>query len=76
MNKERRELITEIIEKLQNWKEEAARVLEEEQEYFDNMPEGLQVGERGDKAQEAIQNLENAVESLDTAVESLESAKE
>lgn len=37
---------------------------DEEQEYFDEMPEGLQMGSRGDAATEAIENLESALEAI------------
>jgi hypothetical protein len=74
MNKDRRTRIRALITQLESINSEIADILSEEQDAFDNMPEGLQEGERGDKAQEAISNLEAA--SLDDVISSLESATE
>jgi hypothetical protein len=46
-------------------KETIEGIRDEEQEYFDNMPEGFQNGDRGSTAQEAIDNLEAAASDLD-----------
>lgn len=37
---------------------------DEEQEYFDNMPEGFQTGEKGQTAESAISELDTALEAL------------
>lgn len=39
--------------------------LNEEQEYFDNMPEGLQGSEKGEIAEANISSLEAAIEALE-----------
>jgi fructose-1,6-bisphosphatase len=65
MNKARRAM----IEKAQALITEARVLLEdaaqEEQDYYDNMPESIQAGEKGDRAQEAISALEEAVGQLE-----------
>lgn len=38
---------------------------DEEQDYFDNMPESLQAGEKGEKAEAAINAMENVVGLLE-----------
>lgn len=43
MNKERRKWIQEIQTKLESVKKELSDVLEEEEEYFNSMPEGFSV---------------------------------
>ena len=43
---------------------EVEQIKDEEQEAYDNMPEGLQQGERGQQASEAIENLDNALTAL------------
>lgn len=59
--------------------DELGELRDEEQDYFDNMPEGLQGGEKGEKAQAAIDAMENVTglledfagidaDELDTAV--------
>ncbi|MFK0338738.1 hypothetical protein ACIQT7_15835 [Agrobacterium deltaense] len=64
MNKERRKEIARAAAMI----EEAKGILEtcrdEEQEYYDNMPESFQDGDKGNAAQEAIDALEEAVSSL------------
>ena len=75
MNKWRRIMIDDAISYLEKAKEILETVLEEEQEYFDNMPEGLQSSEKGDKAQEAISNLDVSVDALDTVISDCESAE-
>lgn len=74
MNNERRTRILKIVSQLEEINSEIQDILSEEQEAFDNMPEGLQSSERGDTAQNAISNLESA--SLDDIISSLESAAE
>lgn len=44
----------------------------EEQEAFDNMPEQLQVSERGERMEEIIDELEDISNSLDDIVTSIE----
>ena len=45
---------------------------DDEEEKFDNMPEGLQESERGEAMQEAIEQLETACDSLDEVISALE----
>lgn len=42
---------------------------DEEQDYYDNMPENFQQGEKGDNAQNAIDNLDNAISALENVDE-------
>lgn len=58
MNKERELRIAGCAVTLQE-------ILEEEQEYFDAMPESLQGSERGTRAEEWIGVLEDAISSLE-----------
>lgn len=74
MNNERRVRINKTISALQELGEEISAIRDDEQEAFDNMPEGLQSSERGERAQEAISNLESA--ALDDIISYLESAAE
>jgi hypothetical protein len=48
----------------------------EEQEYFDNMPEGIQGSKKGEKAEAAIDALQEAKDTLETAMDSLNTAME
>ena len=75
MNKARRTRINEIIDSLNQLKEEINIIMGEEQEALDNMPESFQEGERGEAMQDAIDNLSSAMDSVEEAVDSLEEAK-
>lgn len=59
MNNDRRNRIRKLISQLEDIRDEIENILSEEQEAFDNMPEGFQESERGEKMQEAINYLEN-----------------
>jgi hypothetical protein len=75
MNRERRKLIDKIIRCLDDVKTDVEGVLEDEQSYFDEMPENFQDSERGEVAQEAIDNLQNAIDQIDEVIELAETAK-
>lgn len=84
------DLVTESKSKLEdarNLVQEAAGVIEtmkdEEQEAFDNMPESLQNGDRGQRMSEIVEQLdqafsdaESAESNLDDAIGNAESATE
>lgn len=72
MNKPRRERISAIINKLGELSEELETIKDEEQDYYDNMPESLQGGEKGEAAQSAIDALENAKSEIEQATTNLE----
>ncbi len=74
MNKQRRKWIDELIDKVSALKDEIDEVLQEEQDYYDNMPENLQSSERGETAEEAIYSLEEAESCLDDCISNLEGA--
>lgn len=76
MNNERREQIESITGKLADLREQLEGIKDAEQEAFDNMPEGLQSSERGERSQEAINNLESAIYFIEEAEPNLESARE
>lgn len=68
MNKARRKQLEDLIEQLSGIKDGIEAVLEEEQEAFDNLPEGIQASERGEAMQENIDNLQTAADSLESEV--------
>lgn len=100
MNKDRRKELDAIMdaieaqrEKLDNLKEAFADIVEsiesvrdDEQEYFDNMPESLQAGEKGMNAEAAVSQLEDAISAareiadleadMDAIIQALDAAKE
>lgn len=76
MNKARRISITKIADSLQALKSDVESIQCEEQEAYDNLPESIQDGERGDRMQDAIDNLDDALNLIDEAVTSLMQAAE
>lgn len=78
MNDVRRRRINELkteIDFANNYIKEASKklssILNEEQDAFDNMPEGLQSSYRGMCSEDAIDNMEEASEKLDEVIELL-----
>lgn len=76
MNKQRRKELNGIIEKLEDLKSYVEELRDEEQDYYDNMPENLQCGERGEIAESAISEMDDAISSIEDAICSLETASE
>ena len=72
MNKQRRTEIANIVTELEILKERLDKVLSEEQDVFDNMPENLQYSMRGEESQEAIDNMDGAMSDLENAISQLE----
>ena len=84
MNKTDRKAVSALLEQLQDLRskceaigEQITELAEAEREKFDNMPEGLQEGERGQKIDEAATLLEEAAcaaqdSDLTNAIDSLE----
>lgn len=66
MNKLRRKEIAKAIELLERAREILEQVKDEEQDAFDNLPEGIQCSERGETMEDCIYTLEEFIDSLDT----------
>jgi len=75
MNKTRREQIQKVIDTIGDIKQTIDDICSDEQDYYDNMPEGLQESERGQTAEGAISALESASDVLDDAISNLEDAQ-
>lgn len=71
MNKERRKRLQEVVDKLLDIQSELEAVKDEEQECYDNMPEGLQASSRGEEMEENVSYLEDAIEETDGLIESI-----
>lgn len=76
MNKQRRKEIDELIKEAEALKDKIEEILNEEQDYFDNMPENFQFSERGENSQQAIDDLEEAQSSIEDCISYLESSIE
>ena len=73
MNNNRRKCLEDIKERIEaamsqlacDLKEELESILNEEQDYYDNMPECFQNSERGEASQQAIDNIQSAIDELE-----------
>jgi len=81
MNKQRRKDLDKVREYLEAANQPLADALgdlegirDEEQEAFDNMPEGLQEADAGIRALEAIDALEEAISQVETMTEAYDEA--
>jgi ElaB/YqjD/DUF883 family membrane-anchored ribosome-binding protein len=63
MNKQRRAEIQKLIDRAEELNQDILSIQEEEQEYYDNMPEGIQASEKGELAETAASLLEQAADA-------------
>lgn len=68
MNKERRKRIREAMEALDTAHDILIDVFDEEQEAFDNLPEGIQNGERGEQMSGYIETLAEQDSALEDII--------
>lgn len=76
MNKDRRALLCEAERLLEKVCDIVERSLDDEQNAYDNLPEGIQDGDRGEKMENAISKLEEAIDLIESAKECIEEAQE
>lgn len=78
MNNDRRKQITKALSafealdlenKLEDIKSLFEEIRDDEQEYYDNMPESLQGSEKGEKAEAAVSALEEILDALSEMIE-------
>ena len=72
MNKNRRKAIAEVRDILESANSNLEVIRDEEQESFDNLPEGIQASERGERMYECIECLEAAIDNLSEAIDNLD----
>lgn len=72
MNKNRRNAISDIYDKLIDIQSNLECIRDEEQEAFDNLPESIQYSERGERMEEYISSLDEALDYVGYAVDSLD----
>lgn len=76
MNRIRRKALAEIQAKIEELQNDLQVLLEEEEEYRDNMPENLQSSERYEKADTACDNISSAMDGLQEAIDYIMEATE
>lgn len=72
MNKQRRTEITQVYEELSGLLSQLGELRDQEQDYYDNMPESFKDGEKGQAAEAAASALENAYDYLEEVMSNLE----
>lgn len=75
MNKLRREDLTRAVALIADAKEIIEGARDEEQESFENLPEGIQMGERGEAMEQAADRLTEALDQFDEIESAIEEAK-
>ena len=76
MNNQRRKEINAVLEELSALRSRIETIQSEEQDAYDNMPEGLQQPERGEKAEQACSELDDAIGAFDDLESALNGAAE
>ena len=76
MNKKDRKELDKAVGLIDEAKEIIDSVMNGEQEKFDNLSEGLQQSEMGQKLEANVSNLENAIDNLDAGLEEINTAIE
>ena len=87
MNKERRKRIEAVKTRLENevrdkldglpellseLAQEVEDIHDEEQDYLDNMPEGLRAGDKGSAAEDAVSSLNDAFQNIQAIADALD----
>ena len=68
MNKGRRKALADVEEKLSELSGVVEELRDEEQDYFDVMPEGIQMSEKGEMAEAAISAMDEAIDQITEAL--------
>ena len=72
MNKQRRKTIEEVIGLLEDAKSTLETITEEEQEAYDNLPQGIQDSERGETMYNNVSEMEEASSTLEDVISQLQ----
>jgi len=75
MNKARRAQLANVAEEACGLSFRLEELKDEEQEYFDNMPESIQGSEKGELAESAINAMQSAIDTIEDAVGLIEEAQ-
>ena len=73
MNKQRKTKIRDIALRLRQANDDLQKILDDEQDYYDNIPENLQSSLRADTSEEVIDELTDAIDNLNEIIECLTS---
>ncbi len=68
MNKKRRKIIERILVNLEEAASELESQRDDEQEYYDNMPESFQSGEKGEKVDSGLASLNDLIDNIESGI--------
>lgn len=72
MNNQRRQQIEQAKVLLAQVETLLTQARDDEQAYYDNMPESIQAGAKGDQAQQAADDLSEALDSMESIADVLD----
>lgn len=72
MNKERRKRLEVVAQTIDELVQEMYDIQNDEQDAFDNLPEGLQMSERGDQMQDNIDNIDSIISDLENIADEID----
>lgn len=75
MNRKRREAISEIVERLEELMSDVECLRDEESEAYENLPEGIQLSDRGERMSGCVDSLEEALGCIEESIGYLMEAK-
>lgn len=76
MNNQRRKEIQAVLNELADLRSRIETIQSDEQDAYDNLPEGIKCSERGEKAEQACSYLDDAVTAFDEIESALNEAAE
>lgn len=68
MNKQRRSVLRNIIDRLNPIKDEIEAVMDDEQDAYDNLPDGLRESDRGEQMADNVSELQGVINTLENDV--------
>lgn len=71
MNKQRRKELDKVQDLIIDAQNALEELKDEEQECYDNLPEGIQCSERGEAMQEAVEYMEAAYDNIQDAIDNI-----
>ena len=72
MNKIRRKDLERAIKMLEDARDIIDTCKNEEQEAFDNLPEGFQQSDRGEAMEAAVSEMDDAIDEIDRIIDSIQ----
>lgn len=72
MNNAQRKQLDKIKQQLEDLRSQVETMKSEEEDKYDNMPEGIQAGEKGDAMQDGINQLDSCMDNLQSAIDDIE----